>query len=90
MFSSVDRLQPADLWNPAEHWVSTEDVATHLGVAKDSVYRWISGKGLPAHKIGKLSKFKLPEVDAWVRAGRADERPERRLNGAHPSRRKRG
>ena len=51
----------------AEPWVSVEDVARHLGVAKDSVYRWIEGKGLPAHRIGRLWKFKLSEVDAWVR-----------------------
>ena len=61
-----------------EPWVSVEDVAAHLGVAKDSVYRWIEGKGLPAHKIGKLWKFKLSEVDVWVRAGGAldaDDKP---------------
>ncbi len=50
-----------------EPWVSVEDVANHLGVAKDSIYRWIEGKGLPAHKIGRLWKFKLTEVDDWVR-----------------------
>ena len=52
-----------------EPWVAVEDVAHHLGVAKESIYRWIEGKGLPAHKIGRLWKFKISEVDAWVRAG---------------------
>lgn len=32
-----------------EPWISVEDVATHLGVVKDSVYRRIDGRGLPAH-----------------------------------------
>lgn len=58
---------------PAEPWVSVENVANHLGVAKDSVYRWIDHKGLPAHKIGRLWKFKLSEVDDWVRSGGAGE-----------------
>jgi excisionase family DNA binding protein len=49
-----------------EPWVSLEEVAKHLGVAKDSIYRWIDGRGLPAHKIGRLWKFKLSEVDQWV------------------------
>ena len=35
-----------------EPWVSVDDLTKHLGVAKDSVYRWIDHKGLPAHKIG--------------------------------------
>ena len=50
-----------------EAWVSVDDVANHLGVAKDSVYRWIEHKGLPAHRMGRLWKLKIPEVDEWVR-----------------------
>jgi len=56
----------------AEPWVSVEEVATHLGVARDSVYRWIEVRHLPAHRIGRLWKFKLSEVDAWVREGGAN------------------
>ena len=55
--------------NVAERWVGVEDVATHLGVAKDSVYRWIEERGLPAHRVGRLLRLKLSEVDEWVRAG---------------------
>jgi len=50
-----------------EPWASVDEVAKHLGVAKDSIYRWIENRGLPAHKIGRLWKFKLSEVDEWVR-----------------------
>ncbi len=46
-----------------ESWVSVDDLAKHLGVVKDSVYRWTDHKGLPAQKIGILWKFKLSEVD---------------------------
>jgi excisionase family DNA binding protein len=52
-----------------EPWVSVEAVAEHLGVARDSIYRWIESRALPAHRIGRLWKFKLSEVDGWVRAG---------------------
>lgn len=60
----------------AESWVTAIDVARHLGVVKDTVYRWRERKGLPAHKIGRLWKFQLSEVDAWVRAGGADDHAE--------------
>ena len=53
----------------SEPWVSVDDLTRHLGVTKDSVYRWIDRKGLPARKVGKLWKFKLSEVDEWVRRG---------------------
>lgn len=56
-----------------EPWVTAEDVALHLGVAKDTVYRWRERKGLPAHRVGRLWKFQLSEVDEWVRVGGADD-----------------
>jgi excisionase family DNA binding protein len=52
-----------------ERWVDVDAVAAHLGVAKDSVYRWVESRGLPAHRIGRLFRFRFSEVDAWV-AGR--------------------
>lgn len=64
----------------AEPWVTASEVAQHLGVVKDTVYRWRERKGLPAHKIGRLWKFQLSEVDGWVRAGGADDEPESRKN----------
>lgn len=56
-----------------EPWASIDEAAAHLGVRKDSVYRWIESRGLPARKIGKLWKLKLSEVDAWVNASGANE-----------------
>ena len=57
----------------AERWASVEEVTAHLGVARDTIYRWIEAKSLPAHRIGRLWKFKLSEVDGWVRDGGGDE-----------------
>ena len=54
-----------------EAWVSVDAVARHLSVAKDSVYRWIEHKRMPAHRVGRLWKFKLSQIDEWVRAGGA-------------------
>lgn len=62
----------------SEPWVTAIDVARHLGVVKDTVYRWRERRRLPAHKIGRLWKFQLSEVDEWVRAGGADEDQERK------------
>ena len=53
-------------------WVGVEDVAAHLRVAKESIYRWVESKGFPAHRVGRLLRFKLSEVDVWVRGGGAD------------------
>lgn len=66
-----------------EPWVSVDEVAKHLGVAKDSVYRWIESRALPAHRIGRLWKFKLTEVDAWVRARGAGTDEAEHVGGKH-------
>jgi excisionase family DNA binding protein len=52
-----------------ESWVNVEQVAEHLGVQRHSIYRWIENKGFPSHKVGRLLRFKLSEVDEWVRQG---------------------
>ncbi|MBI3178059.1 MAG: helix-turn-helix domain-containing protein [Deltaproteobacteria bacterium] len=46
-----------------------EGVADHLGVNKNSIYHWIATKGFPAHHVGRLFRFKLSEVDEWVKQG---------------------
>ncbi|WP_298255594.1 helix-turn-helix domain-containing protein [uncultured Arthrobacter sp.] len=56
----------------AEPWLSADDIATHLGITKDTVYAWITDKRMPAHKIGRLWKFQTSEVDEWVRSGGSD------------------
>jgi len=63
-----------------EPWVSLDEIAEHLGVSRDTVYRWIDHRKMPAHKAGRLWKLKVSEVDEWVRAGKArdtarEERP---------------
>jgi len=63
--------KPADT-----RWYSVNEVASYLGVAIDTIYRWIERKKMPAHRVGRLWKFKLSEVDAWVRSGGADETRE--------------
>jgi excisionase family DNA binding protein len=48
--------------------VSIEEIAQHLGVAKDTVYRWIDQRGLPAHRVGRLWKFQILEVrEDWLK-----------------------
>ena len=56
-----------------EPWVSLEEIARHLGVSKDTIHRWIRRREMPAHKAGRLWKFKVSQVDAWVEAGKANE-----------------
>ena len=52
-----------------EGWVDIAEVAAHLQVTKDSIYRWVDTKDFPARRVGRLLRFRLSEVDEWVKAG---------------------
>lgn len=64
---------PDDREAMSDRWVSVTDVAEHLGISRDTIYRWIEAKGLPAYRVGRHWKLKLEEVDRWVREGGANE-----------------
>jgi excisionase family DNA binding protein len=57
-----------------DRWLSVEELSEYLGVSKDTIYTWIDAKDLPAHRMGRLWKFKRDEVDAWVKSGGASDR----------------
>jgi len=46
-----------------------KEICKHLGVSNDTVYKWIDKFDMPAHRLGRLWKFKKAEVDAWVKSG---------------------
>jgi len=58
-------------------WLSIHEICKHLGVSKDTVYKWIGRPGMPAHRMGRLWKFKQDEVDAWVRSGGAADKSDK-------------
>ena len=72
----------AFLWGDVmgDRWLSVEEIGEYLGVSKDTVYAWISKRNMPAHRIGRLWKFKTEEVDEWVRSGGAAENGSRDNN----------
>lgn len=57
--------------NFVESWIGIEEAANYLGVTKDTIRNWIKKTDIPAHKIGKLWKFKRSELDAWVKSGKS-------------------
>lgn len=57
--------------NYTENWIGIGDAADFLGVTKDTIRNWIKKTDIPAHKIGKLWKFKRSELDDWVKSGKS-------------------
>lgn len=60
-----------------DRWLSVDDVCDYLGVKRGTIYKWINEKSMPAHRVGRLWKFKKEQVDAWVEAGGASDKSDK-------------
>ena len=60
-----------------ERWLSVDEIALYLGVKRDTVYKWIHRKDLPGHKVGRLWRFRIAEVDSWVTKDRMKNRSKK-------------
>ena len=43
--------------------LSIKGIWAYRGVSDDTVYRWIKFHDMPTHKMGRLWKFKINEID---------------------------
>ena len=50
-------------------WYSLKEICEYLGVSRDTIFKWIDSKNMPAHKMGRQWKFKIDEVDNWIKSG---------------------
>lgn len=57
-----------------DKWINTNEAAKYLGVKAATIREWTKqNNGIPAHKIGRLWKFKKEELDEWVKSGKSAE-----------------
>ncbi len=61
-------------------WYSVNEIAEHLGITVTTLYKWLQRKELPAHKLGRLWKFKIDEIDAWVKSDKSSSTAQKQKN----------
>ena len=56
-----------------DNYIKLEDAAEYLGIKPTTLRSWIKAPKheVPAHKIGRMWKFKRSEIDAWVNSGKS-------------------
>lgn len=54
-----------------DRWLTVDDVSKYLSVTKDTIYKWIDNRNMPAHKVGRKWMFQKNEIDEWVKSGKA-------------------
>lgn len=60
--------------NIEDKWIGIEEAADYLGIKVVTLRDWIKKQAenmIPAHKIGKLWKFKKIELDEWIKSGKS-------------------
>jgi excisionase family DNA binding protein len=68
----------------ASRFVDADGAAEHLHVTKRFVRRLVAEKRIPYHKLGKLVRFDLRDLDAYAEAGRVDSATRPKSTRANP------
>jgi excisionase family DNA binding protein len=53
-----------------EPLVTVDYLASHVGVSTRTLRSWYRDKGMPHYAHGKSVRFRLSEVEEWMRADR--------------------
>ena len=56
-----------------EEWKPMAAIEKYLSVSRETVLQYINKRNMPAHKLGRQWRFKISEVDEWLRSGNAAE-----------------
>ncbi|KAA8973569.1 helix-turn-helix domain-containing protein [Streptococcus agalactiae] len=57
-----------------DKYISIDEAAEYIGIKTVTLRSWIKKKDdIPAHKVGKLWKFKRSELDTWIASGKSAE-----------------
>lgn len=78
------------------HLVGVDELARNLGISRHTVYSWVAQHRIPFLKVGRLLRFDVRLIDAWLREqsngpslleDRPDSAVQRDRCGTRPERR---
>ena len=61
-----------------KRYLSIQEVAEYTGLGVTTLYRWSNEHKMPFHKIGRVKRFDVQEVDKWL--SKHKQVPTRELN----------
>jgi excisionase family DNA binding protein len=80
----------------SDHLIGVDELARALGISRHTVYSWVAQRRIPFLKVGRLLRFDVRLIDAWLEeqahipaAVEGDTRPalDRTRCGTRPERR---
>lgn len=56
-----------------KQWISIEELSEYLGISAVTIRFWIrSGKDIPAVRIGRQWRFRILDIDEWIKSGKSN------------------
>lgn len=56
-----------------KQWISIEELSEYLGIGAVTIRFWIrSGKDIPAVRIGRQWRFRISDIDEWIKSGKSN------------------
>jgi excisionase family DNA binding protein len=52
-----------------ETYLTIEELADYLKLAEQTIRRWILNREIPFHKIKKVIRFRVSEIEQWINKG---------------------
>ena len=50
-----------------KQFLDIEGICDYLSLSKSNIYKKVSGKEIPYHKVGSRTLFDVDEINMWVR-----------------------
>jgi len=48
-------------------WLNVEETAKYVGISTSNLYSMAQSNRIPAHRVGKVWRFDIKELDSWIR-----------------------
>jgi excisionase family DNA binding protein len=52
-----------------ENYLTIEELAVYLKLAEQTIRRWVLNREIPFHKIRKVIRFRVSEIEKWIDNG---------------------
>ena len=75
MSTTAEKIPPET--TEPEAYVSVKEAARFLGMPSNTVYKMALARTIPSRKTGKLRRFKLSELAAFMESNRVEALPGR-------------
>lgn len=56
-----------------KRFISIPDLAQYLSISPNTLRSWVWKRFIPSHRLGRLVRFDLREIETWVKEKKIEE-----------------